>query len=148
MPPRKRLRTKEPYDAEVGVNISERAAELGDGETGNNNLGYLSLVAEAWETIEGHQALSQQNMSGMFWPTCNWSRPPCPQPHRGRGGRCWAGGSEAWPADAAMRREHAQANERQALPLALNPSSLRTHSAIELQVQNVLFHMCHLLYMS
>ncbi len=72
------------HDAEVGVNISERAAELGDEETDTNNLHYLTLVAEARETVEGHQALSQQSMSGMFWPTCNWSRPPCLQLHRGR----------------------------------------------------------------
>ncbi len=53
------------------TDTSERAAELGNEETDTNNLHYLTLVTEAGETVEGHQASSQQNMSGMVWPTCN-----------------------------------------------------------------------------
>ncbi len=58
MPPRKRARTKE-SDAEAGDDISSVTIELGDGETDTNNLGYLTLVTEAWETVQGHNVFAR-----------------------------------------------------------------------------------------
>ncbi len=58
MLPRKRVRTKA-SDVEVGDDISGVIIELGDGKTDTNNMRFLSLVTEAWETVQGHDVFAR-----------------------------------------------------------------------------------------